>query len=245
MNLTPTPSIRSAFTPAGKLRASINLGNPILANTGADGSPGGVSVDLACELARILGAELELVVFDAAGKSVEAVVAERADFGFFAIDPVRGADIAFTAPYVLIEGFYMVKDASPIRSNAQVDAAGNRVVVGKGSAYDLFLTRELKQAEILRAPTSPAVVSTFLDSGAEVAAGVKQQLEADAAKLGGLRLLEQRFMKIQQAMGVPKSRGPEAAEFLTRFVEHMKASGFVADALQRHHIKGASVAPAA
>lgn len=243
MNLTPTPSIRSAFTPAGKLRASINLGNPILANTGADGSPGGVSVDLARELARILGAELELVVFDAAGKSVEAVVAERADFGFFAIDPVRGADIAFTAPYVLIEGFYLVKDDSPIRSNTQVDVAGNRVVVGKGSAYDLYLTRELKQAEILRAPTSPAVVSTFLDSGAEVAAGVKQQLEADAAKLGGLRLLDQRFMEIQQAMGVPKSRGPEAAEFLTKFVEHMKASGFVADALQRHQIKGASVAP--
>jgi polar amino acid transport system substrate-binding protein len=243
MTLTTTPSIRSAFTPAGKLRASINLGNPILANNGADGSPGGVSVDLAREFARILGAELELVVFDAAGKSVEAVVAERADFGFFAIDPIRGADIAFTAPYVLIEGFYLVKDDSPIRTNAQVDVAGNRVVVGKGSAYDLFLTRELKHAEILRAPTSPAVVSTFVDSGAEVAAGVKQQLEADAAKLGGLRLLDQRFMEIRQAMGVPKSRGAEAAAFLAQFVEEMKASGFVADALQRHQIKGASVAP--
>lgn len=243
--MTPTPSIRSAFTPAGKLRASINLGNPILASSGADGSPGGVSVDLAREFARVLGTELELLVFDAAGKSVEAVVAERADFGFFAIDPVRGADIAFTAPYVLIEGFYLVKDASPIRSNAQVDATANRVVVGKGSAYDLYLTRELKQAEILRAPTSPTVVSTFLESGAEVAAGVKQQLEADAAKRGGLRLLDQRFMVIQQAMGVPKSRGSEAAAFLARFVEQMKASGFVADALQRHRIKGASVAPAA
>jgi polar amino acid transport system substrate-binding protein len=243
MTLTPTPSIRSAFTPAGTLRASINLGNPILANSGAGGSPGGVSVDLAREFARILGAELELVVFDTAGKSVDAVVAERADFGFFAIDPVRGADIAFTAPYVLIEGFYLVRDDSPILTNAQVDLAGNRVVVGKGSAYDLFLTRELKQAEILRAPTSPTVVATFLENGAEVAAGVKQQLEADAAKAGGLRLLDQRFMVIQQAMGVPKRRGPEAAEFLTQFVEEMKASGFVADALRRHQIKGASVAP--
>lgn len=243
MTLIPTPSIRSAFIPAGKLRASINLGNPILANSGADGSPDGVSVDLAREFARVLGAELELVVFDAAGKSVEALTAERADVGFFAIDPVRGADIAFTAPYVLIEGFYLVKDASPIRTNAQVDAAGNRVVVGKGSAYDLHLSRELKQAEILRAPTSPTVVATFLESGAEVAAGVKQQLEADAAKQGGLRLLDQRFMVIQQAMGAPKSRGPEAAAFLARFVEAMKASGFVADALQRHQITGASVAP--
>jgi polar amino acid transport system substrate-binding protein len=244
MTTIPT-SIRDAFLPAGRLRASINLGNPILANSDANGNPGGVSVDLAREFARILGAELDLVVFDAAGKSVEAVVAERADFGFFAIDPVRGADIAFTAPYVLIEGYYLVRDASPITSNAQVDVAGNRVVVGKGSAYDLFLTRELKQAEILRAPTSPTVVATFLESGAEVAAGVKQQLEADAAKAGGVRLLDQRFMVIQQAMGVPKSRGREAAALLEQFVEEMKASGFVADALQRHGIKGASVAPTA
>jgi polar amino acid transport system substrate-binding protein len=243
--MTPTPTIRSAFTPTGKLRASINLGNPILANRGADGNPVGVSVDLAKEFARVLGAEIELVVFDAAGKSVEAVTAEQADFGFFAIDPVRGADIAFTAPYVLIEGYYLVKDASPIHSNAQVDAPGNRVVVGKGSAYDLFLTRELKQAEILRSPTSPTVVATFLETESEVAAGVKQQLEADAAKQGGLRLLNQRFMVIQQAMGVPKSRGAEAAAFLAKFVEEMKSSGFVAEALQRHQIKGASVAPAA
>jgi polar amino acid transport system substrate-binding protein len=242
MSTIPT-SIRTAFMPEGRLRASINLGNPILANSDANGAPGGVSVDLAREFARKLGVDLEMVVFDAAGKSVEAVTAERADFGFFAIDPVRGADIAFTAPYVLIEGFYLVKEDSPLRSNAQVDAAGNRVVVGKGSAYDLFLTRELKQAQILRSPTSPTVVATFLESGAEVAAGVKQQLEADAAKLGGLRLLDQRFMVIQQAMGVPKSRGPEAAAFLAAFVEEMKASGFVADALQRHQIKGASVAP--
>jgi polar amino acid transport system substrate-binding protein len=244
MNLIPTASIRSAFTPAGKLRASINLGNPILANTGPDGSAVGVSVDLAGEFARVLGAELELVLFDAAGKSVEAVTAERADIGFFAIDPVRGADIAFTAPYVLIEGFYLVRNGAPIRTNAQVDAAGNRVVVGKGSAYDLFLTRELKQAEILRSPTSPTVVATFLASGAEVAAGVKQQLEADAAQAGGLRLLTERFMVIQQAMGVPKSRGTEAAAFLASFIEAMKASGFVAEALRRHQIEGASVAPA-
>ena len=244
MTMIPTPAIRAAFTPTGKLRASINLGNPILAHAGAEGQPGGVSVDLATEFAKLMDAELELVVFDAAGKSVEAVVAEQADFGFFAIDPVRGADIAFTAAYVLIEGFYLVRDDSPITSNAQVDAAHNRVVVGKGSAYDLYLTRQLKQATIMRAPTSPTVVETFLKEGAEVAAGVKQQLEADAAKAGGLRLLEQRFMLIQQAMGVPKSRGSEAAAFLSAFVERMKASGFVAAALQRHQIKGASVAPA-
>jgi len=242
MNLTP--AIRSAFTPTGKLRASINLGNPILAGRDAEGRPCGVSVDLAGELAKALEAELELVVFDAAGKSVEAVAAEQADFGFFAIDPIRGQQIAFTAPYVLIEGYYLVKNASPLKTNDEVDRSENRVVVGKGSAYDLYLTRELKSATILRSPTSPTVVQHFLQEGAEVAAGVKQQLEHDAAQIGGLRLLNERFMVIQQAMGTPKSRGPEAAAFLTAFVERMKASGFVAEALKRHNINGASVAPA-
>jgi len=144
---------------------------------------------------------------------------------------------------VLIEGFYMVRDDSPIATNEDVDHADNRVVVGKGSAYDLFLTRELKQAEIVRAPTSPTVVATFLDQNLEVAAGVKQQLESDAASTSGLRLLGKRFMVIQQAMGTSTSRGPAAAAFLTTFVEEMKTSGFVAAALQRHRIEGASVAP--
>jgi polar amino acid transport system substrate-binding protein len=242
--MTAPPAIRNAFAPGGKLRASINLGNPILASLDPDGRPSGVSVDLAAELARMLGAELELVPFDTAAKSVEAVVGERADIGFFAIDPVRGADITFTAPYVLIEGYYLVNEDSPITSNAQVDDSHNRVVVGNGSAYDLYLTRELKHATIVRAPSSPAVVDVFLEQGADVAAGVKQQLEADAARLGGLRLLDQRFMVIRQAMGVPKSRGADAATYLAEFVEQMKASGFVAAALERHQVKGASVAEA-
>jgi len=245
--MTLTPAIRSAFTPSGKLRASINLGNPILAGTdAATGAAKGVSVDLATELARRLGVELELVVVDAAGKSVEVVAQERADVGFFAIDPLRGADIAFTGPYVLIEGCYLVREGSPICTNEEVDREGHVVVVGKGSAYDLFLTRELKAARIERSPTSPTVVDTFMALGdrADVAAGVKQQLEADAARLGGLRLLDGRFMVIRQAMGLPKSRGAAAAEALTAFVEELKASGFVARALARHGIQGASVAPA-
>ena len=164
--MTPTSSILAAFTPTGKLRASINLGNPILACTGDDGSARGVSVDLAAEFARLLGVELELVVVDAAGKSVDVVASEQADIGFFAIDPVRGANIAFSAPYVLIEGCYLVKDDSPIRANEQVDQAANRVVVGKGSAYDLFLSRTLERAQILHSPTSPAVVDTFMAIGA-------------------------------------------------------------------------------
>jgi polar amino acid transport system substrate-binding protein len=244
--MTIDQSVVAAFTPTGKVRASINLGNPILANKNAEtGEPFGVSVDLARAFADKLGVELELVVFDAAGKSVQAISEERADFGFFAVDPLRGETIAFTAPYVLIEGFYLVRDDSPVKTNADVDHAHNRVAVGKGSAYDLFLTRELKAAEIVRAPTSPAVVQTFLEQNLEVAAGVKQQLEADAKKTSGLRLLDERFMVIQQAMGTPKSRGQAAAAALHAFVEEMKASGFVADALARHGIAGASVAPKA
>ena len=239
-------SLRDAFTPTGRLRASINLGNPILAGKDAvTGAAKGVSVDLATELARRLGVELELVVVDAAGKSVEVVASERADVGFFAIDPLRGADIAFTAPYVLIEGCYLVREDSPLRANEEVDSEGHVVVVGKGSAYDLFLTRELNAARIERSPTSPTVVDTFMALGerADVAAGVRQQLEADAQRLGGLRLLDGRFMVIRQAMGVPKSRGAAAAAALAAFVEEMKASGFVAEALARHGIQGASVAP--
>ena len=242
--MSPQEQIVAGFAPTGTLRAAINLGNPILA--GSDPSTGaarGVSVDLARELGRRLGVGVELMAVDTAGKSIEAVAHERADIGFFAIDPLRGADIAFTAPYVLIEGCYLVRDGSPLRSNDDVDRPGRVVVVGQGSAYDLHLSRELKHASIARAPTSPTVVDTFVAQGADVAAGVKQQLEADAARIGGLRLLGERFMVIRQAMGLPKTRGNDAAEYLERFVEEMKASGFVAAALARHGLRGASVAP--
>jgi polar amino acid transport system substrate-binding protein len=240
------PRVVNAFAPTGKLRASINLGNPILANKdAATGQAAGVSVDLACAFAERLGVGIELVVFDAAGKSVEAVAQEQADIGFFAIDPLRGQSIAFTDAYVLIEGSYLVPSGSPIQSNDEVDRDGHRVAVGKGSAYDLYLTRELRHAEIVRAPTSPAVVDTFIELQLDVAAGVRQQLQADAARVPNLRLLPGRFMVIQQAMGTPRSRGELAAAFLRQYVEEMKASGFVARALARHGIQGASVAPAA
>ncbi len=244
--MTASTALHKAFAPTGKLRASINLGNPILANKNPQtGEPFGVSIDLARAFAKRLGVDIELVVFDAAGKSVEAVRAEQADIGFFAIDPLRGEGIAFTPPYVLIEGSYLVPEKSPIHSNEEVDRSGIRVTVGKGSAYDLFLTRELKQAEIVRAPTSPTVVDVFVEQMLEVAAGVKQQLEADMNRFSGYRLLPGRFMVIQQAMGTPKSRGAEAAAYLAKFVEEMKASSFVAEALHRHGIQGASVAPTA
>ncbi len=239
-------NIIQAFVPTGKLRASINLGNPILANRDPITQlPVGVSIDLATAFAQRLGVGIDFLVFDTAAKSVEAVTLEQADIGFFAIDPLRGDGISFTAAYVLIEGGYMVRTDSSIQANEEVDKAGHRVTVGKGSAYDLFLTRELKHAEIVRAPSSPTVVDVFVEQGLDVAAGVKQQLEADAIRLPNLRLLPGRFMVIQQAMGLPKSRGELAAEALRAFVEEMKASGFIQASMARHGIKGASVAPAA
>lgn len=239
-----TAAIQHAFAPHGVLRASINLGNPILANRHpTTGQPVGVSIDLATALAQRLEVPLELVVFDTAAQSVDAIGQNAADIGFFAIDPLRGEAIAFTPPYVLIEGSYLVRQDSPLHSNDEVDRAEHRVTVGKGSAYDLYLSRTLTQAHIVRAPSSPTVIDVFLAENADVAAGVKQQLQADAQRLPGLRLLPGRFMVIQQAMGVAKSRSSEAAAYLSQFVQDMKATGFVAQRLAQHQIQGASVAP--
>ena len=145
---------------------------------------------------------------------------------------------------MVIEGAYLVKNDSPIRSNSDVDRAGNRVMVATGSAYDLYLSRELKTAKLVRTTTSQAVSDAMLAQGVEVAAGVKQQLQMDAKRLNGVRLLDGRFMVINQAMGLPKGRDA-ALKYLSAFVEDMKASGFVAQSLLRHGIEGAVVAPAA
>ena len=241
----PSPDLVARIAPSGTLRAAINLGNAVLARRDAStGAAKGVTVDLAGELATRLGVPLELVVVDGAAKSVDAVVGDRADVGFFAIDPQRGAEIAFTPPYVLIEGCYLVRADSPLHANEEVDRAGRVVVVGQGSAYDLHLTRALQYATIVRAPTSQAVVQTFLELNADVAAGVRQQLEADAKRLGGVRLLGGRFMVIRQAMGIAKRRGDGAARWLAAFIEATKSDGGVVDALTRHRVEGASVAPA-
>jgi len=240
----PRDGARHELAPTGRLRAAINLGNPILAARAPDGGPVGVSVDLAREVARRLDVPLELVPFESAGTTVAALKERQVDLAFVAIDPVRGADAEYTIPYIVIEGAYLVRDDSALQRNEDVDRAGMRVVVGRGSAYDLYLTRELKSATLVRAPTSPAVTDLFLARRLDVAAGVRQQLEADARRVGGVRLLPGRFMVIQQALAVQK--GCRAArDWLGRFVAEMKASGFVEDALRRHGIEGASVAPAA
>lgn len=238
------PDVVREIAPTGALRASINLGNPVLASRAdAHGDPRGVSVDLARALAGRLGVALETVVFDSAGKSVDAIAKGDADIGFFALDPARAAQLRFAPPYVLIQGAYLVREASPLRSIDDVDQPGLRVVVGEGSAYDLFLTRELQHASVERAPTSPTVVDEFLRRNADVAAGVRQQLEADGLRFPGLRMLAGDFMTIQQAIGIPAGRSDAAIAVVHQFVEDMKADGFVARALKRHGIAGARVAP--
>jgi polar amino acid transport system substrate-binding protein len=241
----PSPQAVAELAPMGKLRAVINTGNPILAaRNAATGELEGVSVDLARELARRLSASLELSGVDTAAKSVAAIKSGACDVAFVAIDPARAVDMDYTAPYVLIEGAYLVPQASAIISNAEVDREGVRVVVGGGSAYDLYLSRELRKAQLVRAPTSQAVVDLMLAQHLDVAAGVKQQLEADAKRVAGVRLLGGRFMVINQAMATPRGR-PAGVRYLAEFVEQMKASGFVAGALRRHAIDGAVVAPPA
>ena len=235
----------SSLAPRGTLRAAINLGNPVLAQRdAAGGALRGASVELTRELGRRLGVPIELVPYDAAGKVFDALQADAWDVAFLAIDPKRAAGIAFTRPYVLIEGAYLVPQSSQIAANADVDREGVRVVVGAGSAYDLYLSRELKKARIFRAPTSPAVTDMMVAEQLDVAAGVRQQLEADAKRIPGMRLIDGRFMVIQQAMATPKGR-TAGARFLGAFVEEMKASGFVARALTRNRVEGVSIAPPA
>lgn len=241
---TPSADIVNQLAPTGRLRASINLGNSVLAQ-GTPEAPAGVSVDLARELARRTGLAVEFICWPAAKPSFDTVKAGNADIGFLAHEPARAAEVEFTAPYVEIEGAYMVRKASPLQSIDEVDRPGNRICVGPGSAYDLYLTRTLKHAEIVRATIGggSANIEMFLKDNLEVCANVRQPLVAWAAKDPGVRILPGRFMVISQAMALPKGR-PEAAAYVKAFVEEMKASGFVADGLKRSG-QIAAVAPAA
>ena len=237
--------VRTALAPSGTLRAAINFGNAVLAQKDpATGEARGVSVDIARELASRLGAPLALVTFDAAGKVFEALGSGAWDVAFLAIDPKRAAEIDFTAPYVIIEGSYMVRADSPLRAIEDVDRPGVRIAVGNGSAYELYLSRTIRHAQLVRAATGSESIEQFFRDGLEVVAGVKSPLVRYAQAHAGLRVMDGRFMAIEQAMGTPKGRDA-GASFLRGFVEDLKASGFVADALARHGQHDAKVAPAA
>ena len=233
------------LAPMGKIRAAINFGNPVLAQLDPEaGEPRGVSVDLAHELALRLEVDLELVTFDAAGKVFAALKESSWDVAFLAIDPVRAAEISFTAPYVVIEGTYIVPESSPLRHVGDFDRADLRIAVGRGAAYDLFLSRTLKQAQLIRADTSAGAVDLFVEDGLEAAAGVRQPLTAYATAHPGYRVIEKRFTAIEQAMGTPRGRDA-GRDYLAGFVEEVKASGFIAEALWRNGQRDASVAPPA
>lgn len=223
---------------AGLLTVAINLGNPILACRDAQGAPAGVSVDVARRIASDLSLDCRFVTFDAAKDATAAVGGGVCDLGFFAADPARAEKVAFTRPYLSIQGNYLVREDSAYLCNEDVDQAGVQIAVGRGSAYDLFLTRTIHKATLVRECTSPEVVDTFLRLGLDVAAGVRGQLETDAARIGGLRLIQPHFMLIQQALGVPKRLEVPLIAFLDQFIARLLADGFLAEALARHGVEG-------
>ncbi|MET0970000.1 MAG: transporter substrate-binding domain-containing protein [Tardiphaga sp.] len=242
------PAALHDLAPTGTLRAAINYGNSVLAQKSPDGAPRGVSADLAAELAKRLDVPLAYVPYEAAGKVFEGAKAGAFDVGFIAIEPVRAKELDFTAPYVVIEGTYMVAKDSPLKDVGDVDRDGIKMSVGLGSAYDLYLTRTIKHAAVLRADAGggSAMIKKFLDEKLDAAAGVRQQLDAYAKDHPEMRVMPGHFQEIRQAMAMPRVEGkPHDAglHYLKTFVEEMKASGFVAAALQRSG-QVADVAPA-
>ena len=238
-DVVPTDTVRD-IAPSGRLRAAINFGNTVLAQK----EPlGGVSIDLARELARRLGVPIELVAYDAAGKVTADATRGAWDIAFVARDPDRAKDIEFTEPYVIIEGAYMVPASSPLQKVEDVDREGVRIAVSRGSAYDLFLSRGvIKRATLVRAPSPPASIEQFAKERLEAAAGVRQPLVDYAKAHPEFRVLPGRFMVIEQAMALPRGR-PLAARYLREFIDELKASGFVAASLERSGQKDAAVAP--
>ena len=238
-------SLRSDLAPTGTLRVGINYGNPVLAiKDPASGDLRGVAVDLARELGTRTGLPINLVGYDSAGKMVEALQAGGWDIAFLAIDPGRAEQISFTAPYLEIEGTYLVPARSPLRAIADIDREGVRVGISSGSAYDLFLSRSLQHAELVRAPNPNGAFELIVSGKVDVVAGVKQHLIANAAKLPGSRVLDGRFMAIQQALGISKGRDA-GLKYLREFIKDVKASGLVAQAIEKAGVSGVSIAPKA
>jgi len=238
-----TPSISNDLAPTGTVRVGINYGNPVLASRDpASGELNGVAVDLAREFGRRAQLPVELIAFESAGKMFDAVKAGAWDVAFLAIDPGRANEIDFTEPYVEIEGTYLVPVGAPFHAVDDVDRDGVRVGVSAKSAYDLFLSRSLKRAQIVRATSPEGAFELIRSAQVDVLAGVRQTLMMNSAKLPGSRVFDDRFMAIGQAMGVVKGRG-EAAKYLREFIEDVKASGFVARAIEKAGVRGVVVPP--
>lgn len=232
------------LAPSGRLRAAINLGNAVLAQAGGPQGAKGPSVDIANELGRRLNCPVDLIIYDSAGQVVAGLAGDRWDVAFLAIDPVRADQIAFTMPYVFIEGTYMVKADAPFQTTADLDHKGVRIAVGKGAAYDLHLSRTLRHATLVRSPTSAAAITHFLRDGLEAVGGIRQALLAAEHITPNCRVLVDCFNRIDQAIALPKGR-LKADKYLSAVIEELKAKGFVRDALDRAGQSDVSVAPRA
>src|SRR6266487_6909329 len=233
----------SELAPTGKLRVGINVQNFLLVNKErTDGQYSGVAVDLGRELGRRLGVPVELVAFETAGKLADAVKAGAWDVAFLGNEPQRADEIAFSPAYLEIEAGYLVPAGSPIKSMAEVDRKGVRIATAVNSAYDLYLSRSLRHATLVRVQGIQGSYDIFVKDKLEVLSGLKPRLVTDAEKVRGSRVLEGRFTVVQQSVGTPQGR-PSAAKYLGEFAKDVKASGFVARAIARHAVRGVSVAP--
>jgi polar amino acid transport system substrate-binding protein len=226
--------VRQELAPTGTLRAAINYNNPALAKRdAASGELSGLAVDLSRELARRVGVPLELIPYDAAAKISDSAANNVWDIGYLAIDPLRANHIDFTAAYVELEGTYLVPAGSSLQRIEDVDRDGVRIAVTANSAYDLFLSRELKHAQLVRADNNPKSVELMFEQKLDALAAVRTVLVPAAKQLPGSRVLSDHFMTIPQAAGVPKGR-PAAARYVSEFIDEMTASGFVANSLKKH-----------
>ena len=225
----------------GRLRVGINFGNVLLATRDASGAPRGIAVDLARELTRRAGIPMELVPYDAAGRMADGAKAGEWDVAFLAADPARAEEIEFSAPYLRVDTGYLVWDNSTLHTLEDVDREGVRISVSNKSAYDLLLTRSLKRAQLVRAPGPESSIDLFFAERLDALAGLKPVLIEIAERHPGTRVLDGHFMAVQQAVGVPKAR-TSAAVYVREFIEDVKASGFVAEIIERNGILGVSVA---
>jgi polar amino acid transport system substrate-binding protein len=240
-----TPAAKAELTPTGKLRVGLNHGNFLLVTPGSSAAePKGVAPDVARELGRRLGVAVEFSKFDTAGRLGDAVRDGVWDVAFLGAEPQRAAEIAFTAAYLEIPATYLVPAGSPIRSIAEVDREGIRIAVADKSAYELYLSRHITHARLLRTQGIDASYDLFVNEKLEVLSGLRPRLLADVKKLPGARILDGQFTAVQQAIGTPKSRAAAAA-YLAGFVEDVKASGFVGEAIARNNSQGVTVAPPA
>ena len=238
-----SPTVRADLAPTGALRAGINYGNFILATRDrSSGESRGVAIDLTHELARRLGVSVTLVDYDSVAAMVDAAKTGAWDIAFLGIDPARAGDIAFTAAYLQIEATYLVPAASRLHAAAEVDAVDVRVAAPARANYELYLSRSLQRARLVRAPTADAAFDLLVRGEVEALAGLRQALIGLAPKLAGSRLLEGQFMAVQQAVGMPHGR-QAGLVYLRDFVEDAKASGLVARAIERTGARGVSVAP--